>query len=463
MFPFVQTSNRFRNKMLTNTDIAMTLLLQGDEGDNYDDMQITLGPAIGYLPPGAKVVERHMPDVGTQGLPIMRELSQSLQNAIGQFQSPIAGLTSYPPDLKGNPPTKYQIQSQQASQGALTSNSVSRFYRSMDKLLNEQFRRIQRIGPSGKDLGAGKVRYPEVKEFFDRCRERLEPMGIKSDEFIQKGIRRVTAARAIGNGSPQLRLLALDELNQMAGALDETGRANAVRDRIALKFGRTMADRYKPKQTRIAPDTQIAILENAALAIDNFPPLPDQNHAVHAAIHVPKFQQIVQEIVAYRENDPSADFRPMEPKLQHASNIHDHAAMHLEAMALDPLRAADMKSYKAALEQGANLLAGFARELQAQERHHTDRLFSQSSGQPGAGETSRQQEQDVISESVPKFDFNTQLQQEKLQRDREVHAANMQLASAKVAEIAQKMRLEQIKADAEIAKNIRAQQQSSPI
>lgn len=263
MFPFIQASNRFQNKMLTNTDVAMTLLVQGAEGDSYDDMQITLGPAIGYLPPTAKIVERHLPDVGTQGLPIVQHLNQKLQEGSGQFQAPAPPAT---PDSKGNPETKYGIQVRQQTQGSLTSNSVNCFYRSMDTLMGEQFRRIQEIGPSGKERkgkdedGKQNCCYPLVREFFERCKER----GVESD-FIIKGIRKVLAARAIGNGSPQMRALSLDRLVQMSGSLDETGRDLAVRDSIALMFGRQMADRYKPKVKRLAPDTTVAVIENAAL------------------------------------------------------------------------------------------------------------------------------------------------------------------------------------------------------
>ncbi len=450
MFPKESAANRFKNKMLTNTDISMTLLVQGDEGDSYDDMQITLGPAIGYLPPSAKVVVREIPDVGTQGLPILRFLDMEGQQAAEQFQS--SSPAPYQTDQAGNPPTKYQLQSQQANEGSLTTNAVNRFYRSVDVLFNEQFTRIKRIGPTGVQTSTG-CKFPEVKDFYERVQARLDPMGLRAID-VMKWIRRVKASRSIGNGSPQMRLLALDELAQMSGELDETGRSLAARDRIALRFGRTAADRYKPKVKRIAPDATIALIENAALKSDNIPALPDQNHAVHASIHVPKFQDVVQQIVAYREQDPQADFSPMEPNLDWALHLHDHASQHVQGMAADPTRVQDMNSYKAALEQGGNLLAGFARELQQQERHHMDNTGMQID--------SKQGQMDQIAASDPKLKLEMQREIEQLQQARETHAANMQLASAKVSEVAQKMRLAQIQTDAKIAQGIRARQTSVP-
>jgi hypothetical protein len=449
IYPFIQTSNRFNNKMLTNADIALTILLQGEEGDTYDDLQITLGPAVGYLPPTAKVVERVLPDVSKNALPMIQFLDNKMQSSNAQFQAPEPEVAQ---PTKGNPPTKYQIQKQQQAEGSLTANSINRFYRSVDIVFGEQFRRAQAIGPSGGRLSGGKARFPEIKDFFARCKERNVP-----SEMITKGIRKVTAFRAIGNGSPQLRMLGFDEIEQMAGQLDETGRVLVTRDRIAARFNRQMADRYRPKVNRIAPDTSIAVIENAALKSDQIPVLPDQNHAVHAAVHVPKFQDIVGQIVAYREQNPEADFSPMEPMLTWALNLHDHALQHVEGMAANPLRLQDMKSYRAALEQGGNLLAGFARELQSQERHAAMSSPASNSA-PGGGQAA----QDQISASNPKLAMEMQREQVKLQMDVQTHGKAMELASAKVAQIAQAMRISQIKADAEIAQGIRARQTSVP-
>jgi hypothetical protein len=452
MFPIEQAKNRFENKMLTNTDISMTLLLQSENGDAEEDLDITLGPAVGKLPPGAKVVERRLPNVGTEGLPIVQYLDQKSEQATNQFQT---GPVSAYADKKGHAQTKYAEQRDDSIKGSLAQNSVARFYRSADLMFSEQWRRVMEIGPDGCPTSTKKdedgeipCRYPEVRDFFRRCDER----GV-TFQMIKKVIRTVSAQRAIGNGSPQMRMLALDELQQMAGSLDETGRDNATRDRIAMRFGRVMADRYKPKVKRIAPDASLAQVENAALKSDAFGALPDQNHFVHAGIHVPKFQQIVEQLVSYRENDPEADFSPMEPILQWASNVHDHAAEHVQALAYDPLRVEDMKSFRAALEQGGNLLAGFARELQAQERHQQDMMGVKADGL-------NQKYQDAVSASDPKLTLEIQRQQEELQQKREEHALKMQLASYKVAQVAQKIRESSIKMDSLVAQNIDKQQHS---
>lgn len=457
----VSASNRFRNSLLTSTDMSMKIILQGEEGASYDDMQITLQPGVGYLPAGATVVERKLPDVATEGMPILHELDSALDNATSQFQSPEDSFNATD-SQRGNPETKYGIQARQARAGSLTGNSVNRFYRSADKTFAEQFRRLQNIGPTGTKTDKDGCRYPEVKDFFERCKERLQPLGIDATKFITKDIRKVTAARAIGKGSPQARMLALDRLNARAGSLDETGRALAARDAIAAELGREAADRYKPRVTRLAPDITIAVIENAALKSDDIPVLPDQNHKAHASVHVPKFQDVVKQIVEYREENPEADFTPLRPQIDYAMRLHTHSSAHVQGMAANPIDVPDAKAYNAALEQGGNLLAGFARELQQQERHQALNQ-QQPSGQPvQPGQTGGlQSTEDAISASDPKLAMEQQRHQLELQQKIETHAKDMELASAKVAQISQNMRLQQIEADQNISQQIRANTQRS--
>ena len=456
MYPFIQASNRIQNKLLTQTDLAMSLHLQAVDAESLDDMAITLNGPVAYLPPSDKavVVDRKIPDVGTQGLPVIEHVNSRLSNATGQFQSS-HGSVGTTTDNRHNV-SKFQYQAEEEKAGSLTNNSVNRFYRSLDRTVSEQFRRIQKISPSDS-------RFPEVGEFYQRCKER----GVTAD-VVKKAVRKVTARRAIGNGSPQMRALALDELAQTIGFLDETGRNLAVRDRISVRFGRLAADRYLPKQKRMAPDVQVAVLENTILKTDNVPVLPDQNHAVHAGVHVPVFQKAVEQLVAAREQNPEQDFAPLQPILQYAFNLHAHSADHVQAMAADPSRAKDAKAYAAALEQGGNLLAGFARELQAQERHQVGAPAGQpgapAQAAPGAAPTAsapagdQQAQYDQINASDPRLALQAQRQQEELVQKRELHQKELELASAKVSEVAQRMRMRDIETAAKIKGQFAASQ-----
>lgn len=410
MFPGVQARNRMFNGLLNQTTIGMSMILQPQDGESLDDVSVTFMGSFASLAPGLNVIENKFPDFGTQALPVIRETGMVLDNACGQFQPISAPL----PAQHSGDVSKYQYQSEQEHTASLSSNSVDRFSRSLDTLLNGQFLRIQNI-PENSSV------YPEIAEFYKRCKERNVPADV-----IKKAVRRVTAVRAIGNGSPHNRQLALDALNQMAGALDETGRNLAARDTIALRLGRNAADRYLPKQRRIAPDAQIALLENAVLHDDDVPVLPDQNHSVHASIHVPKLLEGVKQLVAVRDENPEADFTPMRPTLEYLFRLHSHSAQHVSAMAADPSRAADMKSYLAALEQSGNLIQAYGRTLQQQERHRAE----------AAQQAQNPQLQD------PTIMYRAQREAAGLQHDQESHEADMALKGAKTQKIGQDMRLD---------------------
>lgn len=440
LYPFGTTLDRINNKLLTQTDLAMSLCLQATDSESLDDMTITIAGPVAYLPPKdkAEVVVRTLPDVGTQGLPIIDHLNNSMSAATGQFESS-RGNTSANSDNRHNL-SKFQYQAEQEHAGALTNNSVNRFYRSLDRLMAEQFRRIQKIGPKSK-------RFPEVEEFYERCAERGVPA-----EVIQKGVRTVRAVRAIGNGSPAVRAVAMDKLLSISGNFDESGRNLLARDVTTLYADRAAADRYCPRQTRVAPDAEIANLENAALRSGPMNIVSGQNHSVHASVHVPEFQKAIEQLVATREQDPSADFTELKPVLQYAFNLHGHSAQHVEAMAADPLRVKDAKAYRAALETGGNLLAGMAREVAAQERHQVGQ-----DGQPSGEQLDNQKKYNDINAGQHQLEFAAQRSEQTLRHAEEDHQLELGLASARIADVAQKMRLR----DIETASALREQKAKS--
>jgi hypothetical protein len=238
--------------------------------------------------------------------------------------------------------------------------------------------------------------------------------------------------RAIGNGSAQLRLLALDELTHMMGSLDETGRNLATRDRIAARFGRDMADRYKPKQQRIAPDQKVAELENGVMFNMVVTAEPDENHVVHLGVHVPLLVQIVQQAVGVREQNPEADFRPLGPQIDYASRLHDHAAQHIQMLAADDTRVNEAKQFSAVLEQTGNLLGAFMRLVAAQNRH--------------ADQQAQQQGQDQTT-NEPELQFKAAKVQQEMALKTQESQHKQQLETA---EAVQRMRLRSLETDSRI-------------
>lgn len=432
MFPFVQVSNRVQCNQLNSNELAASLLLQPVDGESLDDLSITLTGPVGYLPPADKatIVERTLPNVGQQSGPLLANLDRKFSNATGQYQA-----HAITPD--GQNRTKYEIQAQQEQTSSLGSSAVNRFYRSMDRLKAEQFRRVQNIGPSNKD-------FPEVKAFYDRCAQRGVPA-----EIIRDQIEKVVSTHAIGNGSASARLLALDELNGMSGALDDTGRALAARDRIALRFGRDYADRYKPKVARIAPDTKVAQLENALMQSADIQPQPDENNQVHLEVHVPALLELVKNLMGFREQNPQADFRQIQPQLDYAHRLHTHSATHLEALGADPSMKKLGKSYSAALQQMGNALDAFARQVDAQNRKAQDDQQQAAQAQQQAAQNPQANQPDPAQS---KLQMEMERHQLELRMKQESHTQELQQSAAKFA---QETRLRQIEADFNFANGIK--------
>lgn len=152
-------------------------------------------------------------------------------------------------------------------------------------------------------------------------------------EAIYK-VERIEPVRAIGYGSPGNRLLALDEINNLAPQFDATGRRNALRDRVAVRVGYEQADRYAPKpETSARPpvDAKIAELENAALQQGQLVSVqPDEMHEVHLGIHMGDMAHTLQ-LVEQGQADPRG-------VLTYFAQAFPHAGKHVQQLTGDPTK-----------------------------------------------------------------------------------------------------------------------------
>lgn len=395
MFPFIQTSNRLRCGMLDATLLSMSLLLQAVDSDSMEDMALTIAGPVSYLPQEAQVVERGIPNVGNNALPVVSDLSEQFSNATGQYQ-PVTGSREQ---------TAREYQGTQEARAALGTGMVNMFYRSWRRLLSTMFKRVQKIGPNNK-------KFPEVAAFYERCAMR----GI-TVEMIKK-VARVEPMRAIGHGSPQLRQFAFDELASMLPQLDETGRANALRDRIANRFGRAVADRYAPKVQRIAPEVKIAALENAMMKVSDVPVLPNESHAVHVSVHAPALFELIEALAQII--DAEEDILPMRSQIEYAARLHAHTSQHVAAMEMDPTRKDQVQGLTQGLQQATGILNSAINQLQAQEEEAaagggaSTQAVSEMEHQQQLAHREQDHQQKVMHRQQ---DFQTKIEQRRLQGD----------------------------------------------
>jgi chromosome segregation ATPase len=229
-----------------------------------------------------------------------------------------------------------------------------------------------------------------------------------------------------------MRQTAIDETMAILGALDEAGRINLLRDRIAARFGQEVVDRYLPSaNTALRPpvDDKIALLENSSMS--SGAPIPvsaGENHFIHASRHLSAMDAIEQGVT--QGADPAKALTALQTMLP-------HLAQHIESMNGDETR----KDQVALMRQRLQQLAASAQRLQ-------DELQAQAENEAKAQQAEQQRaleaEQARVAEMERQLAESTmaspKLQQEiaerraKLEMDIEKHKVELSLKQARATQ-----------------------------
>jgi hypothetical protein len=407
IFPHIQVSNRMRCQFVDGAMLSTSLLIQPDSQESLEDLAFEyLGP-FSVLNAGVNVIDKQLPNIGQNAVPVLQDMQQQLQNRAGSYQS-----TAGNPNPKER--TKFEVQAQLQGDARLTTGAMNLFYEPWNRLIRAAFKRATR-----EDYLAAERGGEAVAAFKKYCTSRGVPLDV-----LHNKVEEVNAVRSIGAGSDQLRLVAMDEFMQMIGSFDEQGKQNLLRDRVAARVGYDHVDRYVPAKPDARPviDQKIAELENAAMSQGKQMQIaPNENHFVHASVHIPDIQQVAQ-AVQQQQMDPqqaAAYFQAAMP----------HATAHLEQLAQDASRKQEYGQLKKALQQAGEIAEQTAEKVQAQQAQ-----AAEQAQQPG-----------VASEDQSKL----QARQQELQMEAERHQQKLALEAA---EAKQKLALR----DAETAQKIRA-------
>jgi hypothetical protein len=246
-------------------------------------------------------------------------------------------------------------------------------------------------------------------------------------------------------GSPGLRQLAVDETMQVFGALDEAGRINLLRDRIAARFGQEVVDRYLPKpSTTLRPpiDDKVAVLENATMSTGSpIPVTPGENHFIHAGRHLQALEQL-QEGLA-NGADPQLALT--------ALNIFlPHLADHLKSLGPDEVRKDQVALMRQRLQQMAASRDRLESELVAAQKKRQEAEQAEL-GRAMQAEQARisRMEEELATAKMLSPEAQQKLLQEQARFDMEVQRHNAKLALQQ-AETIQKLKIK----DAETAAKI---------
>lgn len=395
----IQVSNRILCQSAQAAITAGLIQLQGDAEAIQDFQYIEVGPYT-FIPNGLTPVQLTPPTVATQGLPVYNLMSQTLQNNTGSYRS-----RSITPDGQARSATEVVQQARQES--TLNAAALELFYTPYNKLLTEQYRRAVSEFITPSDRG-GKL----ALEFRARCKRR----GV-SIERMRKFLK-VTAMRAMGDGSPVMTEMASKQLMELYSLMDEKGKENTLRAVVAgiPGVGYQKVNLFvSEKGPRRVVDFDIANLENGNLRQGIQQIVHDsQNHAVHIEAHIP----LMAEIIELHRQQQIQD----EQAMQVLRPLADHTTQHLVFFSTNSFRKQEVNELKRQLQN----VTAYIEELEQQviNRMMTEQNKMQEQAIEGQQQGQQPNPKDMIE--LEKAQIKLAEMQEKRLMNQEAHAQRME-------------------------------------
>jgi hypothetical protein len=409
----IQVSNRILCQAAQAAVTSGLIQLQGDAEAIQDFQYIEVGPYT-FIPSGLTPIQLQPPSIATQGLPVYNLMSQTLQNNTGSYRS-----RQTTPDNQARSATEVVQQARQES--TLNAAALELFYTPYNKLLTEQYRRAVNPNLTAADKGG-----TLALEFRRRCARR----GV-SIERMRKFLK-VTAMRAMGDGSPVMTEMASKQLMELYSLMDEKGKENVLRAVVAgiPGVGYQKVNMFVPEgEPRKIIDFDIANLENGNLRQGIQQLVHDsQNHAVHIEAHIPMIAEIIE---AHRQQQV-ADEQAM-AILRPAS---DHVTEHLVMFSNNSFRQQEIRELRRQLQN----LTAYIDELEQQVINRA--MAEQSKMQEAAMGAPQQGGQPQID---PKMEMEMQKAQLKLAEMQEKRMMNQETHQQKMETIRQQMALNDLK------------------
>jgi len=414
IYNHIQISNRVLSQSVQGAITAGLVQLQGDPEAIQNFQYIEVGPYT-FIPSGLTPVQLQPPSIATQGLPVYSLISQVLQNNTGSYRS-----RSVTPEGQSRSAT--EVVQQARMESTLNSAALELFYVPYNKLLTEQYRRAVSPYLTASDKG-GQL----ALEF----RRRVARRGVSVERM--RDFLKVTAMRAMGDGSPVMTELASKQLMELYSLLDEKGKENALRAVVAgisgvgyQKVGQFVSD----KGPRKVVDYDLAMMENNFLRQGMPQGVHDgQNHAVHIEAHLP----VIAEIIEAHRNQQIPD----EQAMQILRPSADHVMQHLVFFSNNSYRMREVRELK---RQVQNLTA-YINEL---EQQVINRMMTQQNEQES------QIAQQPEGQIDPKAAMELQRSQLKLAEIQEKRAMAQEAHQQKMETIRQQMALNDLKAKSSI-------------
>ena len=237
--------------------------------------------------------------------------------------------------------TKEQVR-MEAESGAKVEQSLFVLRATVfDAIFRESFRRFMLLVADSTKHN----RFPEVKNFIDKCKRRGVTKKLLNQVPEQFSIH-VCRDLVTGGASAKAGILS-DMLQTLGGNLDELGRLSATRDIVKARLGQKAADRYRPEANRDQMPSDagaLATLENNDMTeLAQVLAAPDQLHWTHIPVH----GQLVQRIVEAVQNGQIDDPQRMLDTLQIVSeHLQQHISLGGTQIGMEGAAKAAMASLK---------------------------------------------------------------------------------------------------------------------
>jgi hypothetical protein len=402
----IQVSNRILCQAAQAAITAGLIQLQGDSEAIQDFQYIEVGPYT-FIPNGLTPIQLTPPAVATQGIPVYNLMAQTLQNNTGSYRS-----RSVTPEGQARSATEVVQQARQES--TLNAAALELFYTPYNKLLTEQYRRAVSPLITPNDKG-GRL----ALEFRARCKRQ----GVSIERMRQ--FLKVTAMRAMGDGSPVMTEMASKQLMELYSLMDEKGKENVLRAVVAgiPGVGYQKVDLFVPeKGPRRIVDFDIANLENGNLRQGIQQIVHDsQNHAVHIEAHIPLMAEIIE---LHRQQQ-----MPDEQAMQILRPLADHTTQHLVLFSSNSFRKQEVNELKRQLQN----VTAYVDELEQQVINRMMSEQNKMQEEALAGQDQGQQPDPKQMLELQKAQLKLAEMQEKRMMNQEAHAQRLETIRQQMA------------------------------
>lgn len=400
IFAIEQVQNRLRSKAVDAAFLASSLMIKPNSEEALNDLALSPFGGFTVLNPNMSLEPFQMPSYDSVVSPVLNDMDRLLSQRTGSY--------SIQNSFGGERKTRFEVAARIDENAKLSDTALEFFYAPFTRLLRESVRRMTRRDYHSAEPGGRAI--AEMKK-------RIVKRGVPLESFYSIDVDALTVTRAIGRGSSASRALALQQLEEMAPALDDVGRHNLRRDRIVTITGVAQADRYITRQLepRIPSDVKVAMLENESLIQGaEIPVLPNELHVPHAETHLQKLGEIAQAV--------DAGELPIEEAAPMMMPLFNHASEHVQRIAGDFATMNQAAVLRQALQQVGEVISNGMKKVAAMQRKAAEEGPDQ--GAEGAQDS---QDQGVDIEAMMKMERH----RADMQHRQEKHELEISLAIQK--------------------------------